>query len=121
MKLLIIALYAITTSFLVSVEATFDFELCQEWCEAKGVKNQQKCEDRCVNLRNEEDCKNLCEINRDGFPKRLHICRENCECVDKAAKAMALIKRRQQKVVRMLSQVDSSGEICDEIEGDDSY
>jgi len=59
-------------------------------------------------------CYNLCG-NNDDFPNgggKWIACIDNCGCIDMAAK----VYKKRQQVVTMLSQVDSSGEICDDSE-----
>merc|ERR1719272_185126 len=108
MKLLIIALFAITTPFLVSVEATME---CWEWCEAKSFKSakglteskrKEICVKKCDNRRDE--CIKVCD-NIDDFPndKKKQTCQNNCECVDQVIK----VNKKWREVVDMLSHEDS--------------
>merc|ERR1719272_30218 len=102
MKLLIIALYTVTTLFLVSGQV----RECADSCEAKGVENQQQCKNKCNKRWNE------CHIFCDEFTvKKRDACRENCDCVDMTAKLFAQIKKSRRELVRKFSHKDS-GDIC---------
>merc|ERR1719272_268817 len=115
MKLLIIALFAITTPFLVSVEATME---CWEWCEAKSFKSakgltESKRKEICVKKCEERvtGCLKVCGDFLDENDRS--TCKENCRCVDKAAKILDLLKTNRQEVVKQFSQNSDS---CDDSE-----
>mmetsp|Transcript_23481 Transcript_23481/g.46755 ORF Transcript_23481/g.46755 Transcript_23481/m.46755 type:complete len:127 (+) Transcript_23481:65-445(+) len=120
MKLSIIVLYAVISPFLVSGDVTTD---CDEWCDAKDVKNPKICAEKCENSRTE--CLITCG-SMDLSDEKNSICQKNCECIKKARRAKKLTnkaaktkKEKKQKkiweeVIRMLYHVDSSGHICDD-------
>merc|ERR1719272_2411615 len=109
MKLLIIALHAVTTLFLVSGQ---DTTACLEWCEAKDVGKREtaKCATNCENRRTK--CKNLCALILNKTKQKI-ACQENCMCVDKAAKVLDLLKTNRQEVFKQFSQNSDS---CDDSE-----
>merc|ERR1719272_2759874 len=120
MKLSTIVLYAVISPYLVGGDVTdCCFESCGDWCVAKGFKhpNFDRCATNCGKRR--LACLDLCDTISEDFPnsedfpeEKNSICQKNCGCVDKAAK----VYKKRQQVVKMLSDVDSSGEMCDDSE-----